>query len=257
MKKLILMLVFAMVLNVTFAMKTNLFDALLSIEQVEPEPKKEVKKEVKKMVWIEDNGVKKELSSGDMIFINEEGDTTKPKCKDVRVEKEIENGKEKTRVWINGQELDENSAEFKQYGNKENGESNIKTISSSDGKKVIIMKSEIREDVRVETEDGEEVQVDVTDGTDGNQKVIIKTKSKDGTETVKEMIIDSGEGEEVINDGKTKIIIKTQKEMNFDFEGINPDDIEKVDVIKTDDVKKIIILLKNGKKIEKIITDKE
>lgn len=231
------------------------------------EPKKE-----KKMVWTDENGVKTEMKSGDMIFINEDGDTTKPKIMEVRVEKEIENGKEKTRVWINGKEVDENTEEFKKYANEEkvgNGKKekviiikegsgeDVKIINMEDGKKMIIIKEETEEEIIIGDEGKSEmnINVDVSEPENGKRVVTIKKKGKDGKEEVEEIIIDNmGEGEEIIktNDGQ-KVVVKVKKDVDFDLGEINPDDIEKMDVIKNDKENKIVITLKNGEVIEKIL----
>ena len=246
MKKLVLIAGFAMVYNLSFAANATME---MPFQQA---PKKE-----KKMVWTDENGIKTEMKSGDMIFINENGDTTKPKRTEVKVEKEIENGKEKTRVWINGKEVDEKSAEFKKYSEEVHGESELKVINMEDGKKMIIIKEETEDEVIIDDEGKHEmnVNVEVSEPENGKRVVTIKKKGENGEEEVEEIIIDNmGEGEEIIktNDGQ-KVIVKVKKDMDMDLGEINPDDIEKVNVIKTDKENKIVITLKDGKIIEKIM----
>ncbi|MFK7948686.1 MAG: hypothetical protein AB8G11_13930 [Saprospiraceae bacterium] len=247
--------------------------------------------------------------------------------KDVRVEKEIENGQETTRVWIDGKEVKEGSAEYKKYakdeittdgnvkikkrkGKKDDEEKviiikkemkndvmiisddeemdiNVDVKEDGDNHKVIIKKKgkdgkeeikeiilktdddvrvieldgendgkkkkmfiQIEEDVNVTSGDDVEVDVDVKTTTEGKKKVIIKKKTKDGKEEIEEIIIDDN-GEETIIDGDTKVIIKTKKGMDLDLDGIDPEDIETVNVIKEDGVKKVTIKTKDGKTIVK------
>lgn len=264
MKNLLLIAVFAMIYNLSFAANATME---MPFQQ---EPKKE-----KKMVWVDENGVKTEMKSSDnVLFINENGDTTKPKRMDVKVEKEIENGKEKTRVWVNGTEVNENSEEFKKYANedgvwigkekgeviiikKEGSEDDIKVMNLEDGKKMIILKEEMEEEVIIDGEGKNEmdINVDVSEPENGKRIVKIKKKGKDGTEEVEEIIIHNmGEGEEVIKTKEgEKVIVKVKKDMDMDLGEIDPDDIEKVDVIKNEKENKIIITLKDGKVIEKVM----
>lgn len=245
--------------------------------------------------------------------------------KKVKVEKEVENGKETTRVWVDGKEVKEGSAEYKKYAEgdiEKDGKIWIKKRKDKNGKekdviiigddmgdnifisddkvmtidvdveedgeqrKVIIKKKgkdgkeeveeiilngedkdievieldggdsdkkmmfiQVEEDIEVISEEDVEVKVDVKADGKGKQKVIIK-KKKDGKEEIEEIIIDDN-GEETIIDGDTKVIIKTKKGMDLDFEGVDPEDIETVDVIKKDGVKKITITTKDGKTIVK------
>lgn len=243
MKNLLLIAGFAMVYSLSFAANATMEMPF------QEEPKKE-----KKMVWTDENGVKTEMKSGDMIFINEKGDTTKPKRMEVKVEKEIENGKEKTRVWINGKEVDEKSAEFKKYAENRNAESDIKVINE-DGKNMVIIKQEMKEEIIIDGEGEMNIKVDVSQPENGKRVVKIKKKGENGEEEVEEIIIDDrNEGEEVIKteDGE-KVIVKIKKDMDMDLGEINPDDIEKVNVIKTDKENKIVITLKDGKVIEKML----
>ena len=241
--------------------------------------------------------------------------------KKIKVEKEVENGKETTRVWVDGKEVKEGSVEYEKYaegdiekdekiwmkkrkgkdGHKEeiiiigdemdkvfisddkvmsidvdvekdgehhkviikkkgeNGEEEIEEIIlkggddnvielDGDGNKKMIF-IQVEEDIEVLSDEDVEVKVDVKADKKGKQKVIIK-KKKDGKEEVEEIIIDDN-GEETIIDGDTKVIIKTKKGMDLDLEGVDPDDIETIDVVKKDGVKKITITTKDGKTIEK------
>jgi hypothetical protein len=245
MKNLLLVVVFAMVYNSSIAVN-------VVIEMpFQQEPKKE-----KKMVFTDENGMKTEMKSSDIIFINENGDTTKPKYKDVRIEKEIEDGKEKIRIWVNGEEMKENSEEFKKYANEEHREGNgkgeeaVKMMNLEEGKKVIIRKEEREEEIII---DGESVEV--TELQNGKRMVTIRKKGVNGKEEVEEFIIDErGESEEIIKTSdREKVVVKVEKEVDFDLGEINPDDIEKVNVIKTDKENKIVITLKDGKVIEKIV----
>jgi hypothetical protein len=247
MKNLLLVVVFAMVYNSSIAVN-------VVIEMpFQQEPKKE-----KKMVFTDENGMKTEMKSSDIIFINENGDTTKPKYKDVRIEKEIEDGKEKIRIWVNGEEMKENSEEFKKYANEEHREGNgkgeeaVKMMNLEEGKKVIIRKEEREEEIII---DGESVEV--TELQNGKRMVTIRKKGVNGKEEVEEFIIDErGESEEIIKTSdREKVVVKVEKEVDFDLGEINPDDIEKVNVIKTDKENKIVITLKDGKVIEKIVAN--
>lgn len=247
--------------------------------------------------------------------------------KEVKVEKEIENGKEITRVWVDGKEVKEGSAEYKKYaegnietnvwvekrkgkkgkkgkeekviiikkeveddviiiGDEEEMDINVDVKKDGDNDKVIIKKKgkdgkveveeiiikegednvevieldgegkkkmmfiQVEEDVEVTSGDDVEVTVDVKAEGEGKKKVIIKKKGKDGKEEIEELMIDDN-GDETIIDGDTKVIIKTRKDTDFDLEGIDPEDIETVNVIKKDGVNQIIIKTKDGKTIVK------
>lgn len=200
---------------------------------------------------------KTEIELNNMAFVIERSDTTKPKNKEVRVEKEIENGKEKIRVWINGKEVDENSAEFKKYGNTEN-KVKIKERKGQGGKeeKVIIIKKEVSENVIISDEEGEnmEIDVDVNEIEGGKHKVIIKKKGKDGKEEVEEIIINEKGGSDVNVfklEGDDKVLIKTKK--------IGTEDNINVDVKTEKDGKRKVIIKtiddKGNEDIQEIIID--
>lgn len=246
--------------------------------------------------------------------------------KEVKVEKEIENGKEVTRVWIDGKEVKEGTAEYKKYADdeiKSNGKVWVKKRKSKKGEeeKVIIIKKEIsesiiingdekmkiavnveedgenhkviikkkgkngkeeveeiiikgdegntevieldgdkkmmfikvEEDIEIEGHEDGDINVDVTSEEDGKQKVIIKKKTKDGKEEVEEFIIDGDEGDNVIINGDSKVIIKTRKDIDLDLEGVNPENVETIDIKKTENGKTITIKTKDGKTIVKEI----
>lgn len=275
------------------------------------------------------------VETGELIFISENGDTTKPTHIEVRVEKEVENGAEKTRVWVNGKEVDENSEEFKKYSDN-NGSQKIKVEKrkNKNGKKekVIIIQKEVSEQVIISDDEAEEmdIKVDVTEMDGGKRKVIIRKKGKNGAEEIEEIIIDEkGDNDvKVIRlEGDNKVIIKTKEEMDvsvdndndvevdvdvqtekdgkhkviittkdkngnenveeimidetsldeenyiesgngekkiiirksfdtdFDLDGVDPENIETIDVKKEDGVTKIIIKTKDGKTIEKVMND--
>ncbi|NJN78533.1 MAG: hypothetical protein HC803_09605 [Saprospiraceae bacterium] len=142
--------------------------------------------------------------------------------------------------------MKENSEEFKKYANEGGKEKIIiikneddeegKVMNSENGKKVIIIKEENKEEIIIDGEGKQEmdINVDVSEVEDGIRVIKIKKKGKDGQEEVEEFILDNmGDGEEIIktNDGE-KVIIKVKKDIDFDLDDINPDDIEKVNVIK-------------------------
>lgn len=189
----------------------------------------------------------------EVIIINENGDTTKPIHKEVRVETEIENGQETTRVWVDGKEVKEGSDEYKKYSEGEmmtGGKMRIKKRKNKNGEaeKMIIIKEEMTEDVIISSDEDMEIDVDVEEDGD-NHKVIIRKKTKDGKVEVKEIIVNENDDNNVTMDGDTKIIIKTKKVMDLDLEGIDEDDIETIDVNKTDKGKTITIKMKDGETI--------
>ena len=200
--------------------------------------------------------------------------------KEVKVEKEIENGKTITRVWVDGKEVKEGSAEYKKYAandteadhkvwvkkrkkgkeekviiieKKAKNEKGEVTEPESDGKKIMFI--QVEEDIDTQTGEEVEVKVDVKADDEGTKKVVIK-KIKDDQEEIEEIIIDDNSTETII-DNDTKIIIKTEKGANLDLEGIDQENIETINIIEKDGIHKIIIKTKDGKTVVKDISNGE
>ena len=200
--------------------------------------------------------------------------------KEVKVEKEIENGKTITRVWVDGKEVKEGSAEYKKYAandteadhkvwvkkrkkgkeekviiieKKAKNEKGEVTEPESDGKKIMFI--QVEEDIDTQTGEEVEVKVDVKANGEGTKKVVIK-KIKDDQEEIEEIIIDDNSTETII-DNDTKIIIKTEKGANLDLEGIDQENIETINIIEKDGIHKIIIKTKDGKTVVKDISNGE
>ncbi len=201
--------------------------------------------------------------------------------KEVKVEKEIENGKTITRVWVDGKEVKEGSAEYKKYAANDTEVDHkvwVKKRKKGKEEKVIIIKEkakddkgevtesenngdkkimfiQVEEDIDIQTGEEVEVKVDVKADGKGTKKVVIK-KIKDDQEEIEEIIINDNSTETII-DGDTKIIIKTEKDANLDLEGIDQENIETINVIEKDGIHKIIIKTKDGKTVVKDISNGE
>lgn len=201
--------------------------------------------------------------------------------KEVKVEKEIENGKTITRVWVDGKEVKEGSAEYKKYAANDTEVDHkvwVKKRKKGKEEKVIIIKEkakddkgevtesenngdkkimfiQVEEDIDIQTGEEVEVKVDVKADGEGTKKVVIK-KIKDDQEEIEEIIINDNSTETII-DGDTKIIIKTEKDANLDLEGIDQENIETINVIEKDGIHKIIIKTKDGKTVVKDISNGE
>jgi len=201
--------------------------------------------------------------------------------KEVKVEKEIENGKTITRVWVDGKEVKEGSAEYKKYATNDTEVDHkvwVKKRKKGKEEKVIIIKEkakndkgevtesenngdkkimfiQVEEDIDIQTGEEVEVKVDVKADGKGTKKVVIK-KIKDDQEEIEEIIINDNSTETII-DGDTKIIIKTEKDANLDLEGIDQENIETINVIEKDGIHKIIIKTKDGKTVVKDISNGE
>lgn len=201
--------------------------------------------------------------------------------KEVKVEKEIENGKTITRVWVDGKEVKEGSAEYKKYAANDTEVDHkvwVKKRKKGKEEKVIIIKEkakddkgevtesenngdkkimfiQVEEDIDIQTGEEVEVKVDVKADGKGTKKVVIK-KIKDDQEEIEEIIINDNSTETII-DGDTKIIIKTEKDTNLDLEGIDQENIETINVIEKDGIHKIIIKTKDGKTVVKDISNGE
>jgi hypothetical protein len=256
MKNLIIVLVlaFAFHLNATASIvKTSIFN--VETDSVRPKPPvppvppvaPKAPKE-KKMTWIDKEGKEPSFMAHKAVFISENGDTTKPKSKEVRIEREIENGVEKTRIWVDGKELDQNSDEFKKLNAGE------KKIFKSDDGSMMIFKEERK--IEVETDDNDDdmsININVEDLNNGKKKIIIVTE-----DSKEEIIIadTTGTSSKVFktDDGKT-IVIK--QDADFTFEGDKDSDVETVKVEKTPDGETITIRKKDGEVITHVVKKSE
>lgn len=197
--------------------------------------------------------------------------------KEVKVEKEIINGSTVTRVWIDGQEVEEGTDDYQKYaaaeGEKQGkGRKRKKRNKGSKNEEVIIIKEvEEVEIVENESDNGKiiivkvqenktdssskhnTVNVEVTAENDGQKKVIIKKMDNEGKEEVEEILINSDNDKTIINSNESTVIVKTKIDTELDMEGIDPENIESVNVIKNENESKIIIKTKDGKVIVKEI----
>ena len=187
--------------------------------------------------------------------------------KEVKVEKEIINGTTVTRVWVDGQEVEEGTEEYQRYATDDNEKQEKSRKKKRKGKKakeenIIIIKEvneveinetegtngkviifKVDENTTGSSDDTKTVNVEVTAEDNGQKKVIIKKTGEEGEAEVEEIIING--------DKNATFIVKTEMNSELDMEGIDPENIESVNVIKNENESKIIIKTKDGKVIVK------